>query len=89
MQGNTPKAQADASMGEIKRQIIYKGEWHHCNITLAPRFYPSSKTCSNCGFVNMKLKRERYWQCPACGVWHERNINASINLKGLIPILPL
>ena len=92
MQGSTPKAQADAGMGEIKRQIIYKGQWHHCQITLAPRFYPSSKTCSNCQAVNAKLKREPVWQCPACGTEHERNENAAINLRSLLDetlILPV
>ena len=84
MQGRTPKAQADASMGEIKRQLIYKGQWHQCEVTLADRFYPSSKTCSNCGYVNAKLKRERYWQCPNCKVIHERNINAAVNLRNLL-----
>ena len=84
MQGSTPKAQADAGMGEIKRQLLYKGQWHHCNVLLAPRFYPSSKTCSNCGYVNAKLKRERYWQCPNCTTIHERNINAAVNLRSLI-----
>ncbi len=39
MRGKTPKAQADAGMGEIKRQLLYKGQWHHCDITLANRFY--------------------------------------------------
>ena len=43
MRGKTPKAQADAGMGEIKRQLIYKGQWHHCEVQLAHRFYPSSK----------------------------------------------
>ena len=84
MQGRTPKAQADAGMGEIKRQIIYKGQWHHCRITLAPRFHPSSKTCSHCGYVHAKLKRERFWQCPNCTVIHERNLNAAVNLRRLI-----
>ena len=84
MQGRTPKAQADARMGEIKRQLIYKAEWRHCNISLAHRFYPSSKTCSNCGNVNAKLKRERYWQCPFCGITHERNLNAAVNLRNLL-----
>lgn len=65
MKGKTPKAQADAGMGEIKRQLIYKGQWHHCQVSLADRFYPSSKLCSNCGYVDAKLKRERFWQCPA------------------------
>ena len=87
MRGSTPKAQADAAMGEIKRQIIYKGQWHHCQVTLAPRFYPSSKTCSNCGYVNAKLKRQRYWQCPSCTQIHERNENAATNLRNLL-VLP-
>ena len=84
MAGRTPKAQADASMGEIKRQLIYKGQWHHCEVTLAHRFYPSSKLCSSCGSVNAKLKRERNWQCPACGTKHERNLNAAVNLRNLL-----
>ena len=84
MRGKSPKAQADASIGEIKRQLIYKGQWHHCEITLADRFYPSSKTCSNCGCVNAKLKRERYWHCPSCGAEHERNENAAANLRSLL-----
>ena len=84
MKSRTPKAQADASMGEIKRQLLYKGQWHHCQVTLAPRFYPSSKLCSNCGVVNAKIKRERFWQCPACGAEHERNENAAVNLRSLI-----
>ena len=57
MAGLTPKAQADAGMGEVRRQLLYKGEWHHCKMMLADRFYPSSKTCSACGVVNAKLKR--------------------------------
>ena len=81
MRGKTPKAQADAAMGEIKRQLTYKGEWHHCHITMAPRFYPSSKTCSSCQNVNSKLKREKFWQCPECQAKHERNLNAAVNLR--------
>ena len=84
IQGRTPKAQADAGMGEIKRQLIYKGQWHHCNVLLANRFYPSSKTCSTCGYVNAKLKRQRYWQCPSCTAIHERNENAATNLRDLL-----
>ena len=84
MKGKTPKAQADASMGEIKRQLIYKGQWQHCQIVIADRFYPSSKSCSKCRFVHAKLKRERFWQCPNCTIIHERNINAAINLRSLL-----
>ena len=86
MQGHTPKAQGDAGMGEIKRQIIYKGQWHHCDVYLAHRFYPSSKTCSNCGYVHAKLKRERYRQCPSCTIIHERNENAAANLRNLLTL---
>ena len=86
MQGITPKAQADAGMGEVKRQIIYKGNWRHTNVSLAHRFYPSSKTCSNCQTVNAKLKREPTWQCPSCGTTHERNINAAVNLRELLTL---
>ena len=71
-------------MGEIKRQLIYKGQWHHCEVSLANRFYPSSKTCSFCQAVNAKLKRERFWQCPSCTTIHERNENAAANLQGLL-----
>ena len=86
MKGNTPKAQADAGMGEIKRQIIYKGQRHHCEVQLAHRFYPSSKTCSNCGEVNAKLKREPTWQCSNCFTTHDRNINAAVNLLQLLTL---
>ena len=86
MKGRTPKAQADAGMGEVKRQLLYKGQWHHCRITMAHRFYPSSKTCSACGVVNVKLKRERRWQCPACKAIHERNLNAAVNLRNQLAL---
>ena len=86
MQGRTPKAQADAGMGEVKRQIIYKGDWRHTNISLAHRFYPSSKTCSNCQTVNAKIKREPVWQCSNCLSTHERNINAAVNLRELLTL---
>ena len=87
MKGNTPKAQADACSGEIKRQLVYKGKWRHTGIVLASQFYPSSKTCSFCKFVNAKLKRERTWTCPACGITHERNENAAVNLRELLALL--
>jgi len=45
------------------------------------RFYPSSKTCSECGYIykNLSLK-ERYWYCPKCGAWHDRDENAAKNI---------
>ena len=47
-------------------------------------WFPSSKTCSACGTVNAKLKRERMWNCPSCATRHDRNLNAAVNLRNLI-----
>ena len=50
-------------------------------LRLAPRFYPSSKLCSNCGYKNVKLKlKDRSWECPGCHIVHNRDKNAAINL---------
>ena len=84
MRGKTPRAQADAGMGEVKRQLIYKSLWRHTSVTLAPVWYPSSKTCNVCGIVNAKLKREQTWTCGNCGTSHDRNMNAALNLRDLI-----
>ena len=51
-------------------------------LRLAPRFYPSSKLCSCCGYKNTELKlKERTWTCPKCGIVHNRDKNASLNLE--------
>lgn len=51
-------------------------------LRLAPRFYPSSKLCSSCGYKNTELKlKERTWTCPKCSVVHDRDKNASLNLE--------
>lgn len=51
-------------------------------LRLAPRFYPSSKLCSCCGYKNTELKlKERTWTCPKCSIVHDRDKNASLNLE--------
>ena len=85
MHGTTPKAQADASMGQIRRQLEYKGPWRHTEIVVARRDFPSSKLCHVCQYRNAKLKRERHWTCAGCGTRHERNLNAAKNLRNLLP----
>ena len=51
-------------------------------LRLTPRFYPSSKLCSNCGYKNVNLKlKDRSWECPDCHIVHNRDENAAINLE--------
>ena len=83
---DTEGAGRGAGMDEIRRQLIYKGEWRHCRVHLADRYYPSSKTCSVCGVVNVKLMRKQHWRCGSCGTEHERNQNADCNLRNLLTL---
>ena len=49
---------------------------------LIDRFFPSSKTCSACGYINDDLTlNDRTWTCPDCGTEHDRDVNAAINIK--------
>jgi len=78
------KSVADASMGEVSRQLLYKAPLAGSSIVVADRWYPSSKTCSDCGHTVKSLPLEiRSWVCPFCGVVHDRDINAAINLRNM------
>ena len=72
---------ADASWGELTRQLEYKANWTGRTYVEIDRFFPSSKRCSCCGFVkeNMPLDM-RLWECPDCGITHDRDINAASNI---------
>ena len=75
------KAISDCSWSKLKRQLQYKGDWDDTYIHEIYRFYPSSKTCSNCGYIMDKMPLEiREWSCPNCGTHHDRDINAAINI---------
>lgn len=75
----------DASFGEFRRQLEYKSKIYFCNLIKAPRFFPSSKQCSNCGCLKEDLKlSDRIYSCNHCGFIIDRDLNASINLKYLI-----
>ena len=81
---------SDCSWGEFIRQLKYKCEWYGINFIQIGRFEPSSKLCSSCGSINHSLTlKDREWTCPSCGVVHDRDVNASQNIKvmGLHPRL--
>jgi putative transposase len=72
----------DVGWGEFVRQMNYKSFWKGKNILEIGKFDPSSKTCSNCGFINQNLTlKDREWICPDCSISHDRDINAANNIK--------
>jgi putative transposase len=81
---NRRLAQAISSVAwsELKRQLRYKGAWYGCHIEEIPMFYPSSQLCNHCGYRYRDLSlSEREWQCPDCGTYHDRDINAARNIR--------
>jgi putative transposase len=76
---------ADAGLAEVRRQLSYKTTWYGSRLVVADRFYPSSKTCSACGWVKAKLSlAERSFTCDACGLVLDRDRNAARNLATLV-----
>lgn len=71
----------DASWGEFVRMLEYKASWNDKTIVRISRWFPSSKSCSECGWINQSLSlRDREWVCEECGCVHDRDVNASINI---------
>lgn len=78
------RAIADMSFYEFRRQLQYKTAMRGGKVVVADRFYPSSKTCSVCGYKLESLPLSvRKWKCPGCGTDHNRDLNAAINLKNM------
>ena len=72
---------SDSGWGEFVRQLTYKGAWYGCQLVHIDRFVPSSKRCAACGFINQDLRlSDREWACPACGLIHDRDHNAAVNI---------
>jgi putative transposase len=79
---NLARAISDQGWREFRSMLEYKASWHGKNIQVIGRFDPSSKTCSSCGNINKELKlSDREWACSSCGVVHDRDVNAAINIK--------
>ena len=79
--GRLGRSVADASLGELRRQLSYKSIDHGSTLICVDRFYPSSKTCSSCGSVKAKLDRGmRIFECELCGAVLDRDVNAARNI---------
>jgi putative transposase len=77
------KVIADCGFHELKRQLEYKAKKFGCEVIIADRWFPSSKTCSNCGHIQDLPLKERTYNCTSCGHSMDRDLNAAINLSRL------
>lgn len=81
---NLARSVSDMGFFEFRRQLEYKAAQRGGIVVAADRWYPSSKTCSACGYKLDALPLAvRQWSCPVCGADHDRDVNAAINLKNL------
>lgn len=73
----------DIGFGMFRTMLAYKLERRLGKLVTADRFYPSSQLCSACGFRNIAVKdlSVREWTCPECGAFHDRDVNAAVNLR--------
>ena len=76
------KNYVDASWYTFTQKLIWKSQFNDCLVIKSDRFYPSSKTCNNCGYINHTLTlKDRKWTCPSCGSEIIRDQNAGKNLR--------
>lgn len=76
------KSIADVSWYELTRQLKYKSDWYGRKYIKINTYYPSSQICNCCGYKNTAAKdlSVRYWTCPNCGTYHDRDENAADNI---------
>ena len=76
------KAISDVSWAEFFRMLEYKAKLYGCDLVKVDTFYPSSQTCSCCGYQNRATKNFgiRKWTCPQCNTQHDRDVNAARNI---------
>lgn len=69
------------NFAEFRELLEYKAQWYGKKVVVIDRFYPSSKRCHTCGWINQELRlHQRRWTCT-CGARHDRDINAARNIK--------
>lgn len=75
------KAIQEVGFSEFKLVLQKRAFQNNKQVVLINRYYPSSKTCNKYGYINKDLKlNTRYWYCPKCGEYHDRDKNAAINI---------
>ena len=75
------KAIQEIGFYKFKMVLSTKALQNDKKVVLIGRFYPSSKTCSQCGYIHKGLKlQDRQWKCPKCGANHDRDFNAAVNI---------
>lgn len=75
------QAFSDVALGTFYSMLEYKANWNDKTIVKIDRFFPSSKTCSICGWIKQDLElKDRKWTCPSCNTSHDRDYNASQNI---------
>lgn len=78
---NLAKAIQEVGFYRFKSVLLDKSLNNGKRVVFVDRFYPSSKTCSCCGYVYRRLTlKEREWKCPDCGEIHDRDLNAAMNI---------
>lgn len=78
---NLARSIQELSLYRFKEMLKYKAEWYDRHVIEIDRFYPSSKLCGNCGYKNVNLRlKDREWTCSSCGIKHDRDKNAAINI---------
>ena len=78
---NLAKAIQEVGFYKFKQLLVSKALVNDKKVVFIDRFYPSSKTCSQCGYKKQDLKlSDRFWVCPDCGECHDRDFNAAKNI---------
>ena len=76
------KNYTDTSWYTFTQKLLWKAQFNNCIVIKSDRFYPSSKTCNYCGYINQDLTlKDRKWACPNCGTEIIRDQNAAQNLR--------